>query len=104
MPEVKTVITGGGLIIEILVSYFFKPVAESNLRAWIEGNKLTVTSLMDPPGSGTPTLDAFGIRETCFIVDLTTMKIVKKINGSVSGSGDSSIKQLMPELAALVAK
>jgi hypothetical protein len=104
MPEVKTVIDNGGLIIEVLVTYFFKEVAESNLRAWIDGNKLTVTSLMDPPGTGKTSEAAFGIRETCLIVDLRTMKIVKKINGSITGSGDSSIKQMVPELLTLVSK
>lgn len=33
----------------------------------------------------------YGIRESLFVVDLRTMQIVNKFNGSVAGVGDSSI-------------
>lgn len=39
-----------------------------------------------------------------FIVDLRTMKLVKKINGSTSGAPPSSIQQLLTEMLTLVGK
>ncbi|MFO0644749.1 MAG: hypothetical protein U0326_00770 [Polyangiales bacterium] len=39
----------------------------------------------------TRTLMTYGIRESLFVVDLRTMQIVNKFNGSVAGVGDSSI-------------
>ena len=41
------------------------------------------------------------IRETAFIVDLATMRIVRRINGSVAGVGTSSIGQAVAELMRL---
>lgn len=77
------------------------PAAKSDLDAWITTYKLPVTSVIDSPAS-TATLTFFDIRETCVIVDVRTMKIVQKVNGSTAGSGDSSVKQLVPELLKLL--
>lgn len=99
----KSVTDAGGVIVEILASKFGAAVQKSDLDAWIKTYKLPVTTVMDtPPGSGTKTLTFFGIRETCVIVDVKTMKIVKKVNGSTAGSGDSSVKQLIPEILKLL--
>lgn len=93
----------GGAIVEILGTKAGGAVAKADLDAWIKTYKLPVTSVMDTPaGSGTKTLTFFGIRETCVIVDVKTMKILKKINGSVTGTGDSSVKQLVPEILKLL--
>jgi hypothetical protein len=97
------VVDAGGAIIEVLGSKAAGPVAKADLNAWITTYKLPVTSVIDtPPGSGTKTLTFFGIRETCVVVDVRTMKIVKKVNGSVMGTGDSSVKQLIPEILKLL--
>lgn len=81
------------------------PASKADLDAWVATYKVPVTSVIDtPPGTGTKTLTFFGIRETCVIVDVHTMKIVKKVNGSVAGTGDSSVKQLIPELLTLLGK
>lgn len=99
----KSVVDAGGVIVEILGSKFGATVQKTDLEAWIKTYKLPVTTVIDtPPGAGTPTLTFFGIRETCVIVDVKTMKIVKKINGSTTGMGDSSVKQLVPEILKLL--
>ena len=59
---------------------------------------------MDPPGTGTPTFDAIGPRETSYIIDLKTMKIVKRILGDTSGASsvaimDDNIAQILALLA-----
>jgi len=98
------VVDAGGVIVEVLASKGGGPVAKADLNAWINTYSLPVTSVIDsPPGTGTKTLTAFGIRETCVVVDVRTMKIVKKVNGSVTGSGESSVKQLIPEILKLLA-
>lgn len=99
----KSVVDAGGYVVEILGSKSGGPVAKADLDAWIKTYKVPVTAVMDSPSS-TKTLTFFGIRETCVIVDVHTMKIVKKINGSVAGVGDSSIKQLIPQLLTLLGK
>jgi hypothetical protein len=97
------VFDAGGIIIEVLGSRSGLAVTQANLKTWVDNYKIPVISVIDsPPGAGTKTLTFFGIRETCVIVDVRTMKIVKKVNGSVTGSGDSSVKQLIPEILKLL--
>jgi hypothetical protein len=48
------------------------------------------------------TVNAFGIRETAVIIDLRTMKIVRKINGATDGTGTTSVAQLVPEILELL--
>ena len=96
-------VDAGGAIVEILGTRGGSPVKKSDLDTWITTYKLPVTAVIDTPaGSGTATLSYFGIRETCFIVDVKTLKIVKKVNGSVTGTGTSSVGQLIPEILTLL--
>src|SRR5687768_8194775 len=100
----KSVIDAGGAIVEVLASNGGGPATKSNLNTWVTTFNVPATSVIDtPPGTSTKTLTFFGIRETCVIVDVRTMKIVKKVNGSVIGTGDSSVKQLVPEILKLLA-
>lgn len=97
-------VDAGGAIVEILASKAGGAVAKADLNTWINTYSLPVTSVIDsPPGSGTKSLTFFGIRETCVIVDVRTMKIVKKLNGDTSGVASSSVKQLIPEILKLLA-
>lgn len=93
----------GGLIIEVLAANAGGSTSQSNLDAWIKAPGLMVTTVMDPPGPRT-TLNAFGIRETALIVDLRTMKILKKVNGSTIGAPPSSIQQMLATMLDLVKK
>jgi hypothetical protein len=103
----KSVTDAGGAIVEVLASRSDKPTVRGDLETWVSGNLLPVTSVIDsPPGVAKTTLTffgGFGTRETCVVVDVRTMKIVKKVSGSVFGTGDSSVKQLIPEILKLLA-
>jgi hypothetical protein len=97
------VVDAGGAVVEILGTRAGAAVKKSDLDTWITTYKLPVTAVIDTPaGTSTKTLSYFGIRETAFIVDVRTLKIVKKINGSVAGAGTSSVGQLIPEILTLL--
>ncbi len=98
----KSVTDAGGVIVEVLSTKADGPVAKADLDAWIKKFPLPVTTVMDVTALPRQTVAFFGIRETCVIVDVKTMKIVKKINGSVAGTGASSVKQLIPEILTLL--
>ncbi len=85
-------IDAGGAVVEVLESYAGGPVTRAQLDAWVNTYRLPVTSLIDPPAERvTRTLMTYGIRESLFVVDLRTMRVVTKYNGSVAGVGPSSV-------------
>jgi len=51
---------------------------------------------------GTRTLTTYGVRESTFIVDLATMVVVFKVNGSVAGVGPSGVAQAIPRMLELL--
>jgi len=104
VPETKKIVDAGGIIVEILATKASAPPTESDLRTWISSNTLMVTAVIDAADAPKATLNAFGIRETAVIVDLRTMKILQKINGSTTGAPPSSIQQLLSEMLTLVTK
>ena len=61
-----------------------------DLNAWIDAYDLPVTTVAPLDDS---TMQELGIRETAFVVDLTTMEIVWRTNGSLAGLGESSGSQ-----------
>ncbi len=69
-----------------------------NLGAWITAYNLSVTTVMPVD----PTQQLVGERETVFIVDLCTMKIVYKTQGSLAGLGDSSAKTAIAKILTLL--
>lgn len=92
----------GVLVVEILASDALNAggaASRMNLDSWITTYRLNVTAVRDP--SGTPTLMAYGRREYTFIVALSTMRIVERIDGSVAGVGDSSIRTALAHVLAL---
>ena len=100
----KSVVDAGGVVIEILEANTGGPVSKADLDAWINAYRLPVTSVMDPEGTGTPSFDALGQRETTYIVDLRTMTIVERIVGDVTGFAtpgiDTGIAHVLSLLAA----
>lgn len=92
------------MIIEVLETKGFAAPVRADLDAWITTYKLPVTSLIDSASTPLATFNAYGQREQAFVVDLRTMKILKKVEGSVFGTGDSSVKQLIPFLLELLVK
>lgn len=95
-------IAAGGRVIQILMTNGGQRATRSALDAWVNRFDLRITALIDPAGVGTRTLDTYGVRESAFIVDLSTMRVVRKINGSVLGVGPSAISQIVPTLLDLL--
>jgi hypothetical protein len=96
------VIAAGGRVIQILMTNGGQRATRSALDAWVNRFDLRITALIDPAGVGTRTLNTYGVRESAFIVDLSTMRVVRKINGSVTGIGPSAISQIVPTLLDLL--
>lgn len=92
------------MIIEVLQTAGFSAPTKSNLDAWINTYSLPVTSLIDPPSKPKATFDTYGGREQVFVLDMRTMKILRYVQGSLAGSGDSSVKQVTPFLMDLLSK
>lgn len=99
--ETKKIVDAGGIIIEVLAQKAFGPTTVADLNAWVNAPGLKVTSLIDPEG-GSGTIMEFAVRETAVIVDLRTMKIVKKINGDTTGTSPSSITTMLTAMATYV--
>jgi hypothetical protein len=93
----------GGAAVEVLETSSFGPVSKTDLDNWINAYKIPVTTVKDAVDGTTATYDALGIRETVFIVDLSNMKILKVINGSIAGIGTSAVGQAIPMILALLA-
>lgn len=100
-------LAAGGVIVEVLVTRgFSRQPTRAELEAWINARSLRVTTVMDPPGAGTVTLNTYGQRETGFIVDLATMRVVRKVNGDLAGVSPegSAVRQLVPEMLRLLGR
>jgi hypothetical protein len=85
------------------------------LQSWISDptasqgpHALYVTTVADPAtASGTPSWNFFGRRDQAYIVDLTTMKILKYINGNIgptAGGTGNSAPQAMAYMHMLLGK
>ena len=92
----------GGVVVEVLMTKVGGAVSRSDLDAWVNNYKLPVTSMKDPDNTGTPTFNTLGVRETIFELDLRTMKIIKVIHGSTSGTPPSSAKQAIFDMLVLL--
>jgi hypothetical protein len=99
----KSVDDAGGAVVEILAENSIGgTAAKSDLDAWITAYSLTVTSMRDADGSASASHNALGIRESAFIVDLSTMKIVQMVPGDTTGLGTTSIAKAVPMILALL--
>lgn len=95
-------IAAGGRVIQILMTNGGQRATRTALDAWVNRYELRITALIDPAGVGTRTLTTYGVRESAFIVDLATMRVVRKVNGSVAGIGPSAIQQIVPTMLNLL--
>ena len=94
----KQVVDKGGVVVEILETYGGASATQDQLKAWIDTYGLTVSSLIDAPGLAQQTITALGIRESIFIVEIPSMKILWKNNGSVLGLPPPSAEVAIPEI------
>jgi hypothetical protein len=87
-----SVVAAGGVVIEVLTSTNIgaTPATQTDLQNWIGNFNLVNTTVKDPDGTGTYTLDNDGPREQAYIVDLSTMKIVDIVVGVIDGTPHSA--------------
>jgi hypothetical protein len=83
---------------------FTAQATQAELEHWVDFFMLPVTTVKDPDGSGTPTLDTLGQREQAFVVDLQTMTILDVIQGDLTGIGPSSAQLGLEEMHQLLGK
>jgi hypothetical protein len=99
------VVAAGGVVIEVLETVGFTAQAtQAELEHWVDFFMLPVTTVKDPDGTGTPTLDTLGQREQAFVIDLRTMTIVDVIQGDLTGIGPSSAQVGFAEMLRLLGK
>ena len=80
----------GGILIEVLMTTgFVAPPMKSDLDAWVNKYNLSFTVMADL-SSALTTNNTLGRRDQAYIIDLTTMKILKFEAGSIAGAGTSN--------------
>jgi hypothetical protein len=80
----------GGILIEVLMTAgFTSPPTKTNLDTWVANYNLHVTTVADL-NSSLPTSNTLGRRDQAYIIDLTTMKVVQYIDGSIISSGNNN--------------
>ncbi|MEZ4225565.1 MAG: hypothetical protein R3B13_31725 [Polyangiaceae bacterium] len=52
-----------------------------HLGPWIQAAETSYTTLIDPPGVGMRIVEQLAPRETTFVVELSTMKVLQRIYG-----------------------
>jgi hypothetical protein len=76
---------------------------KTDLDAWINTYTLPVTTVRDPDNMQFATFNQLGMRrETTLVVDLATMKVLNRIEGSTSGVPPSSTEQAMQIMLSLL--
>jgi hypothetical protein len=100
-----SVVEAGGVVIEVLETTGFTTQAtQASLQQWIGAYMLPVTTVKDPDGTGTPTLDMVGARDQAYIIDLTTMTIIDFIEGSTGPIALNSGGLAIQKMAMLLGK
>lgn len=79
---------------------------KASVDAWVGNFMLFTTTVRDPDGMGSQTLDALVRREYTYVVDLATMKVktiyIGTTDGSKPGGVSSSLQQAMDEVLSLL--
>jgi hypothetical protein len=101
----KKVIDAGGQVLEILSQGNTRAAAtEADLTAWIDAYDLNVSAMIDAASDPLGALNAAGIRETVFIVEMPSMKIAYVDHGDTTGRAASSIGVAVTKVVALLGK
>jgi hypothetical protein len=80
----------GGILIEVLMTAgFVAPPTKANLDSWVSKYNLHFTTVADLDTS-LPTNNTLGRRDQAYIIDLTTMKVLQYINGSIVAAGSNN--------------
>jgi|ERR1041385_8763837 hypothetical protein len=97
-------IDAGAKIVEILSSRLGATTTKADLDAWITTANLNVTAMIDAPDSPRGALTAAGIRETAWIVEMPSMKIVWMSHGDVTGQRPPTIVEAETQIHTLLGK
>jgi hypothetical protein len=80
----------GGVMVEVLMTAgFIAAPTKDNLDSWVNKYSLSFTVMADVDSS-LPTNNTLGRRDQAYIIDLTTMKILQYIDGSVVAAGNNN--------------
>jgi hypothetical protein len=94
-------VQAGGAIVEVMAGD-----SKTQLDNWIDNYMIHTTTVRDPDGNLSQTLDALVRREYSYVVDLATMKIlnvyVGTTNGTMPNGVSSSLHQAMDQVLLLV--
>jgi hypothetical protein len=102
----KAVLDAGGVIVEIMGEDDLASggvATRTDLDNWVNNYSLQITTVKDPDNLPHQSLNALIRREYCFLVDLSTMKIVSVIDGTtIGGSATTSAYTGMQQMLALL--
>ncbi len=98
----KSVIDAGGAIVEIMAASAGTAATKMDLDAWVNAYSVPVTSVRDPDNMPLASLNALQRREIAYIVDLHTMKIVQRVDGSVLGVQPNAIRTTIQQILVLL--
>jgi hypothetical protein len=89
VTEGGSVDLAGGILVEVLESASFTVPTKANLDSWAGKYMLTNTTVTDL-SAGLTTFMTLGHRDQAYIIDLTTMKIIKVFTGSIVNAGSAN--------------
>jgi hypothetical protein len=89
VTEGASVDQAGGILVEVLETAYFGVPTMSDLNMWADKYMLHFTTVTDLSSSLT-TYNTLGRRDQAYIIDLTTMKVIKYINGSIANAGSGN--------------
>jgi hypothetical protein len=92
----------GGLLIEV-VTEAIGGLSRSTVDAWVNSNSLRLTTVIDRNPMTNRAFAVLGRREVSYLVDLRTMRIVRKILGDTSGATSTTVlNSAVDQLLALL--
>ncbi len=77
---------GKAIFLQIVVEGFplDKSATETQLRTWVKAASMPHAAATDPPGAGQVVKAALGGKDTGYLVEVATMKIIAKSLGDLS--------------------
>jgi hypothetical protein len=100
----QPILDAGGKVIEILSTRLGAATVRADADAWVTTFNENVSTFIDAADTPTAALQAAGIRETVFIVEMPSMSIVYVDHGDVTGQKPSTIKTAAAQILALLGK
>jgi hypothetical protein len=89
VTEGASVDLAGGILVEVLETALFLTPTKANLDSWAGKYMLYNTTVADL-SSSLDTYNTLGHRDQAYILDLTTMKVLKVFTGSYANAGSAN--------------